>query len=106
MLASFLGCSVIMASSASSLSDLGSCSLEVTSSAILLFSFGAKMFSHDPFRIEFHDAYMKKLTAIIISVDQKLGRRTMENVKFRYWPGGTGKCVRQKGRPSLCCPNL
>ena len=63
-----------MASSASSLSGLGSCSLEVTSSAILLFSFGAKMFSHDPFRIEFHDAYMNRLTSIIISVDQKLGR--------------------------------
>lgn len=52
------------ASSASSLSGLGSCSLEVTSSAILLFSFGAKMFSHDPFRVEFHDAYMKKQTSI------------------------------------------
>ena len=74
MLASFLGCSVIMASSASSLSGLGSCSLEVTSSAILLFSFGAKMFSHDPFCVELHDGYMKKLTSTIISADQMLGR--------------------------------
>lgn len=84
MLASFLGCSVIMASSASSLSGLGSCPLEVTSSAILLFSFGAKMFSHDPFRVEFHDAYMKKQTTIIISVDQKHGKCEIEV------PGGGG----------------
>lgn len=34
------------------------------------------MFSHDPFRIEFHHAYMKKRTSIIITVDQKFGLRS------------------------------
>ena len=36
------------------------------------------MFSHDPFRVEFHDAYMKKQTTIIISVDQKHGKCEIE----------------------------